>query len=122
MTEAELYASLEQATATAASFSDSSVVVLTGYLLISFFLGDKLSRFQTIFATLMFVGLYISYQISIWGQLNRMGHFNYELARLGSEIPTDKIYPHFSPVISMLLAVGALYFMWSVRRTNSHQT
>lgn len=121
MTEAELYASLEQATATAASFSDSSVVVLTGYLLIAFFVGDRLSRFQTSFASLMFVSLYISYQVSIWGQLNRMGHFNYELARLGSEIPTDRIYPHFSPVISMLLAIGALYFMWSVRRPKSQQ-
>ena len=116
MTEAEFYASLEQAIATAASFRDSAIVVLTGYLLIAFFVGKTLSRFQAIFASVMFIGLYLSYQISIWGQLARMGHFNYELARPGSEIPNDRIYPHYSPAISMLLAFGALYFMWSVRR------
>ena len=119
MTEGELYAALEQATATAASFSDSSVVVLTGYLLIAFFVGDKLTRFQAVFASIMFVGLYLSYQISIWGQLSRMGHFNFELSRLGSDIPLDRVYPHFSPLISLLLALGALYFMWSVRHSRS---
>ena len=92
---------------------------LTGYLLIAFFVGDKLTKFQAAFASLMFLGLYGSYQISIWGQLSRMAHFNAELSSLGSSIPTDKIYPHFSPLLSLLLAAGSLYFMWSVRHPNT---
>ena len=116
MTEAELYASLETAVANAYTLSDSSIVVLTGYLLIAFFVGDRLSRFQAAFATLLFVLVYSSYQVSIWGQLHRMAHFNAELAEIGSKIPTDDTYWHFSPVMSLGLAGGALYFMWSVRR------
>ena len=119
MTEGELYAALESAVATASSFSDSAVVVLTGYLLIAFVVGERLTRFQAAFCSLMFLSLYVSYQVSIWGQLSRMAHFNSELALLESDIPTNEFYPHFSPLISMLLAVGSLYFMWSVRRAKT---
>ena len=117
MSEAELYSALETAVANAYTLSDSAIAVLTGYLLIAFFLGDKLSRFQVFFATLLFTLMYTSYQVSIWGQLSRMAHFNEELELIGSEIPTDDIYWHFSPVISAGLAIGALFFMWSVRHS-----
>ena len=74
MSEAELYSALEAAVANAYTLSDSAIAVLTGYLLIAFFLGDKLSRFQVFFATLLFTLIYTSYQAAYTSECCHPNH------------------------------------------------
>jgi len=122
VTEAELYTALESAGATSATMGEHAVVYLTGYLIIAYFVGAKLSSFQAGFVSFMFVVLYGSTQISLIGQIRRMDYFVDELITMGSTIPVDQnlhLYMVFGPTMAAFLAGGSLWFMWGVRHSNS---
>jgi hypothetical protein len=127
MSEFEAYQALSMTSDLAMSYSQYLLSALTGYLLIAFFIGASLTRFQVSFVNILFVLLYGSVSGSLAGVIKRVGYFSAKLGDMKSEIPVDTIA--FSSAneaggvtaitISVLLMVGCLVFMWDVRHRKS---
>lgn len=106
MTEFEVFEALRMEANFALAVGEQSITLLSGYLLIAFFIGSKLTFFQVSFVNLVFSMMYISSSISIISAMPTLNHFAERLIATGSEIATITV---------LLMFVGALYFMWTVR-------
>ena len=117
MTELEAFQALRIEAAFALSIGEQSITIFTGYLLIAFFIGSKLTFFQVSFVSLVFSMMYISSSISIVSAMPTLNHFAERLIATGSEIPMTTVVasPEMATITVLLMFVGALYFMWTVR-------
>jgi hypothetical protein len=122
MTEVEAYNSLLSTSDYALNLGEQSITLLTGYLLIAFFIGKRLTMFQVSFVNIVFALMFLSTQISLATNMDTLVYFTQLLTDMGSEIPTRGIQaddwlatPLFALAISAMLFGGALYFMWTIR-------
>jgi hypothetical protein len=119
MSELEAYNAMMLANDHAQSTGQVLLTVLTGYLLITYFVGKDLTIFQVSFVNVVFLLTYISTWATLANYLEVAIHFREILVDLGSEIPlSDDDYiatPLFNLSVAGLITIGALYFMWSVR-------
>ena len=122
MTEVEAYNALLATSDYAINLGEQSIALLTGYLLIAFFIGKRLTLFQVSFVNIAFSLMFLSAQISLATNLSTLVYFAEFLTYMGSEIPTRGIQaddwvatPLFALSVSMMLFGGALYFMWTIR-------
>jgi hypothetical protein len=119
MTEMDAYNALMLANNQAESVGEILLTVLTGYLLIAFFMGDKLTTFQVCFVNVVFLLAYTSTWASLIEYLSTATYFREILVSLQSDLPMARITPNATPVfnilVAFLLTTGALYFMWAVR-------
>ena len=119
MTEIDAYNALILANDQAQNIGEMLLTVLTGYLLITFFVGEKLTTFQVCFVNVVFLLSYISTWQTLIEYVATVEYFREALASLESELPlagtTLNATPAFSITVAGLLTIGALYFMWSVR-------
>ena len=115
----DAYNSLMLANNQAESVGEILLTVLTGYLLIAFFMGEKLTTFQVCFVNVVFILAYISTWASLIEYLGTATYFREILVSLQSDLPMARITPNATPVFNILVAslltIGALYFMWAVR-------
>jgi hypothetical protein len=90
--------------------------VVTGYLVVAYLAGSKLSRFQVTFVTILFVVFSVHLTVSSYGAFEAayIAHLKY--------FPDEVIGP--SPILNRGLAVfqlagiiGCLTFMWDVRKS-----
>ena len=95
------------------------MTVLTGYLVITFFVGAKLTKFQVCFVNVVFLLSYISTWQTLIEYIATVEYFREALKALESELPLAgtnlNAKPAYSIAVACLLTIGALYFMWSVR-------
>ena len=117
MTEFEAFEALKMETAYALSCGEQSITLFSGYLLIAFFIGSKLTFFQVSFVNAVFSMMYLSSSLAIIGAMPVINHLAERLNATGSEIPlsASAANPAFSITITSLMYLGALYFMWTVR-------
>ena len=123
MNEFEIYQSFLGSLNIALVQSQYLMSMLTGYLLIAFFIGERLSFFQVSFVNSVFVAMYLSVAWSLRGAIIRSGYFAVQLEESGSDIPITRTMAlsgadgggEFALGISVVLVLGCLYFMWSVR-------
>jgi hypothetical protein len=98
------------------SLGQMSITILTGYLLIAFFIGARLTRFQVIFATAVYSVMYLSTALSLSQSQTVLVHLAATLRDSGSEIPViSAANPVVSYITTGLLYLGSIYFMWNVR-------
>lgn len=122
MTEVEAYAALRSTTDYALTLGEQSIALLTGYLLIAFFIGKRLTFFQVSFVNTVFSLMFFSCQISLATNMVTVVHFTQSLEDMGSEIPIRGVQadnwlatPFFALAVSIMMLSGALWFMWSIR-------
>ena len=117
MTEFEAFEALRIEAALALSVGEQSITLLSGYLLIAFFIGSKLTFFQVSFVNVVFSMMYLSSSLAIIQSMPVLNHLAERLNANGSEIPINAstANPAFSITIISLMYLGALYFMWTVR-------
>jgi small-conductance mechanosensitive channel len=119
MTEIEAYNALVLAQDQAQNIGAMLLTVLTGYLVITFFVGAKLTTFQVCFVNVVFLLSYISTWQTLIEYIATVEYFREALEALESELPlagtTLNVTPAYSIAVACLLTIGALYFMWSVR-------
>jgi len=117
MTEFEAFEALRIEAAFALSVGEQSITLLSGYLLIAFFIGSKLTFFQVSFVNVVFSMMYLSSSLAIIQSMPVLNHLAERLNANGSEIPINAstANPAFSITIISLMYLGALYFMWTVR-------
>jgi hypothetical protein len=117
MTEFEAFEALRIEAAFALSVGEQSITLLSGYLLIAFFIGSKLTFFQASFVNVVFSMMYLSSSLAIIQSMPVLNHLAERLNATGSEIPLNAsgANPAISITITSLMYLGAMYFMWSVR-------
>lgn len=119
MNEIDAYNALILANDQAQNIGEMLLTVLTGYLLITFFVGEKLTTFQVCFVNVVFLLAYISTWQTLIEYVATVEYFREALVSLESDLPlastTLNATPAFSITVACLLTIGALYFMWSVR-------
>ena len=119
MNEIEAYNSLVLAQDQAQNIGAMLMTVLTGYLVITFFVGAKLTTFQVSFVNVVFLLSYISTWQTLIEYIATVEYFRDTLEALESELPlagtTLNATPAYSIAVACLLTIGALYFMWSIR-------
>lgn len=119
MTELDLYHAMIQANEQASMNGEVLLTVLTGYLLIAFFVGEKLTSLQVSFVNIVFGLTYLSVWESSSDYLGAADYFRQSLIAMKSDLPLLQMnmgaHPEFNWVIACLLTLGAYYFMWSVR-------
>ena len=123
MTELEAYEALMLASNQAQSTGEVLLTILTGYLLIAFFIGERLTIFQVCFVNAIFLLTYVSTWQTLIEYLDIASHFREILTSLQSELPVV-IEPAYSTsifniIMASLMTIGALYFMWTIRHPKS---
>ena len=118
MTEMDAYNALMLANNQAESVGEILLTVLTGYLLIAYFMGEKLTTFQVCFVNVVFLLAYASTWASLIEYTSTATYFREILLSQKSDLPMATIThtgPVFASFVALLLTGGALYFMRSVR-------
>ena len=119
MNELDAYNALILANDQAQNIGEMLLTILTGYLLITFFVGEKLTTFQVCFVNVVFLLSYISTWQTLIEYVATVEYFRETLMSLKSDLPiagtTPNATPAFSIIVACLLTTGALYFMWDVR-------
>jgi hypothetical protein len=119
MNELDAYNALILANDQAQNIGEMLLTILTGYLLITFFVGEKLTTFQVCFVNVVFLLSYISTWQTLIEYIATVEYFRETLMSLESDLPiagtTPNATPAFSIIVASLLTIGALYFMWDVR-------
>ena len=123
MGEFEMYEALLGTMSFSMATGQYLMSMFTGYLLIAFFVGDRLTSFQTGFVNSVFTVMYLSTAWSLRNAIERVGYFIVRLEDSGSEIPITRTMAlsgadgggELSIFISVILVLGCLLFMWSVR-------
>lgn len=117
MTEAELWELVILSQANIASLLGIYLTAASGYLVVSYLVGGKLTNMQTFLVT----GLYI-----VFGMITTFA-LNVNLIRAGflMEFTDEKYRPPLSPIVQVMPAIvttflffgvlGCLKFMWDVR-------
>lgn len=121
MTDLDTFNAMKLANDYAQATGEVLLTVLTGYLLITYFVGAKLSVFQVSFVNVVYLLTYISTWLTLVQYLETANHFRDVLISQNSQIPlpsaTESFFatPAFNLTVAGLLTVGSLYFMWSIR-------
>lgn len=122
MNELEVYQAMLDTIENAQNTGEMMVTLMTGYLLIAFFIGGKLSRFQVLFVNVLYLMLYSAAASTLIDTMARVSHFARILEDTGSSIPIDSSniqYVYSSQIylwlVPLLVVSGSLYFMWTIR-------
>ena len=104
----------------ALALSDAGLSTLTGYLLIAYFIGSKLTLFQVTFVNVVFLLTRGVNFLSLQGMIERNQHWNSKIRDLDPSIPFGILADTnrgtlSSWVIFIAITGGALLFMWQVR-------
>ena len=119
MTELDAYNALMLAIEHAQNTGQMLLTILTGYLLITYFMGDRLTTFQVCFVNVVFLLSYGSTWQTLIENIESAEYFRGVLVSLKSQMPAASGSvggtPTFNIVVASLLTIGALSFMWTVR-------
>jgi hypothetical protein len=116
MTEAELLEHYWNAQGMAVNAFVAYISILSGYLVVAFIIGVKLTRAQTIF---MSIGFMVFQVFCIWGTFTYWNMGYIAAATLKSALP--EILPielnpaYLAGILQFGGVVGALKFMWDIR-------
>jgi small-conductance mechanosensitive channel len=124
MTEYELIDALNSTAANAWIVSQYGLSIVTGYLLVAYFIGSKLTKFQVYFVSIVFFIMHSLIIVSLMGISERFQLLNIKLSQMGSDLSVASpisvasdgaAIPWPAYVTGILVALGCFYFMWSVR-------
>jgi len=120
MTLVELIGLAQGETQNALAVTEYNLAVLTGYLLIAYFIGASLTLFQVSFVNFLFVLTRIAAYFSLQGILERTEHFQQQVFDADPNIPMGTLATGgyggvAQTVLFVAVTIGCLVFMWQVR-------
>jgi hypothetical protein len=124
MTEYEVIDAIHSTMANAWSVSQYSISIITGYLLITYFIGSKLTKFQISFVSLVFLAMHSLNIVSLVGISRKVQLLQIKLVQMGSDVgvlsPITTVsdgsaIPWPPYIFGGLMGLGCLYFTWTVR-------
>ena len=123
MTDAELLSLSQMEIEIIQGLGEWGITILTGYLLIAYVIGKNLNLFQVAFINTVFIVLFVgvldsslSSQRVVANLMEILHQQNPELAiQVGYERNESPAVVWLRPIITAVMALGALAFMWSVR-------
>ena len=127
MTDAEILSLAQAEIEILSGLSEWGITVLTGYLLIAFVAGKTLSVFQVSFVNLVFIVLVLTSLDSTISSQNLVGNLMEILHQQNPDLALQTGYERtdaasvtiLRSIVIVVMAVGALLFMWSVRHPKS---
>ena len=119
MTEYELVDALNGNMSAMMSSQALFLSVLFAYLLAAYTVGSKLTQFQVAFISLVFLIFALAGSTGLVAMSNEMSYYRAAIAAIrDSDVrggtPVNLVVPVFI-LVRILVATGALYFMWQVR-------
>lgn len=123
MTDAELITAIQGELSLLESGAQWSLTVLTGYLLIAFIVGSRLTRFQVSFVNTVFILILTARANSNWTSNTIVNDLLGALYKQNPELALQFGYVHQSslevlwirPLLLAAIVIGALLFMWQIR-------
>ena len=124
MTEYELIDAINSTMANAWSVSQYGLSIVTGYLLVAYFIGSKLTKLQVYFVSILFFIMHSLIVVSLIGISKRVQLLDLKLSQMGSDLGLASLITAVSDgtaipwpayLTGILVALGCFYFMWSVR-------
>ena len=124
MTVVELVGMSQGEANTAMMLSDAGLAVLTGYLLIAYFMGANLTLFQVTFVNIVFLLSRFANFLSLQGVVKINAYWNDKIREIDPSIPFG-VFGNadrgsiLSWVVFTAVTFGAILFMWQVRHPKS---
>jgi hypothetical protein len=118
MTEIELIQAAQGAAEQAMAGVQWQLSMITGYLLIAYFIGTKLSTLQVAFVNFVFLLMHTSAVSSVVMGLLRESYYTQQVLKISPETPNIGSFGEgavFTVVGSLIITAGCLSYMWSVR-------
>ena len=119
MTEYELVDAMNGTVSAMMSSQGLFLSVLFAYLLAAYTVGSKLTQFQAAFISLVFLFFTLAGSSAMASMSNEVSYYGSAIADIrgsdvGGGIPANLVAPMLV-LVRLLMATGALYFMWQVR-------
>ena len=103
--------------------SNMYLALVSGYLIVAYLIGEKLSRVQVVIINTLFVVWTAMHVSSLVGEIRAVGRIQDKLVELGvftMQSPQETESVAFSFVIIQIVGIlAALYFMHNVRHTKT---
>jgi hypothetical protein len=120
MTISELVLMSQGDAGTALMLSDSALAIMSGYLLIAYFIGAKLTLFQASFVNCIFILVRFVSFLTLQGVLKRNQYWIDKIQELDPSIPYGTMAQGdrgsaAAWAVFIIMTGGALLFMWQVR-------
>ncbi|MEP1471754.1 MAG: hypothetical protein ABJK25_12335 [Halieaceae bacterium] len=123
MTDTELLGLVQTEIEILQGGTEWGITILTGYLLIAYVIGRDLNFFQVSFVNIVFLVLAgstidssVSSHAVVGNLMEELYQQNADFAlRVGYGRTEMPIVAWLRPAVSMVVTLGALFFMWSVR-------
>jgi hypothetical protein len=118
MTEFELIQAAQGAIDTAMEGVQWQLTMITGYLLIAYFIGTKLSTLQIAFVNLVFLLMHTNAVVSVVMGILRESYYTQQVLKISPETPNIGSFGEgavICVVSSLIVTAGCLSYMWSVR-------
>jgi hypothetical protein len=118
MTEIELIQAAQGAIDLVMDGSQWQLTMITGYLLIAYFIGAKLSTLQVAFVNFVFLLMHASAVSSVVMGLLRESYYTQQVLKISPETPSIGSLGDaavITIVSSLIVTAGCLSYMWSVR-------
>jgi hypothetical protein len=118
MTEIELIQAAQGAAEQAMAGVQWQLSMITGYLLIAYFIGTKLSTLQIAFVNLVFLLMHTNAVVSVVMGILRESYYTQQVLKISPETPNIGSSGDGAVVCvvgSLIITAGCLSYMWSVR-------
>jgi hypothetical protein len=130
MTEMELFIQKNQLSQLLASLSDALgthisiyLTIVTGYIIVAYLVGTKLTRLQVAIATGIYLVAYIFESLILTTIIRTIGKQSSQLLLLDPAVAIGMMAQARAPYIGLVILIAGLiaplWFMWSVRHPKS---
>jgi hypothetical protein len=130
MTEMELFIQENQLSQLLASLSDALgthisiyLTIVTGYIIVAYLVGTKLTRLQVAIATGIYLVAYIFESLILTTIIRTIGKQSSQLLLLDPAVAIGMMAQARAPYIGLVILIAGLiaplWFMWSVRHPKS---
>jgi len=119
MTEAELWELMFLEVGNSASAFNALLTIVFAYLATGYFVGRKLTVFQALGVSVLFIWSATMTALSVHGNLNRALWIVEQLAQLhpDEQFVLNRIFVHSFSVMATLSISVSLFFMYQIRKT-----
>jgi hypothetical protein len=118
MTEIELIQAAQGASDLAMVAAQWQLTIITGYLLIAYFIGAKLSTLQVTFVNFVYLLMLANAVASVVMGVLRESYYTQQVLKISPETPNLGSFGDAAVacvVGSLIVTAGCLSYMWSVR-------
>ena len=118
VTEIELIQAAQGAAEQAMLGAQWQLTMITGYLLIAYFIGTKLSTLQVAFVNFVFLLMHVNAVASVVMGILRESYYTQQVLEISPETPNIGSFGDGAVVcvvLSLIVTAGCLSYMWSVR-------